>query len=204
MPVGQQARGKGSWFESSDFQRWGWPLQEVNEDLVVFCSGANRSDSCHRSIGSAVKRSAVNREQVADRAQAFLKFRLNSSIRPRSDVEQEIPSTARNFDQTSNQKLCRFKVPIVDVVCPLVVDGHTGLPKLKFLGLWDHRLEFLVDAGVDALESHVLPSNPFRDELLRSLIIPRNADAIIHQRWRLQVSHEVDRTLRNGLLLVLQ
>src|SRR6267142_6360595 len=137
----------------------------MNEDLVVFCSCTNRSDSLHRPIGSAVDRIAVNREPVTDRAQAFLKFRLNGSIRPRSDVEQEIASTARNFDQTANQKLCRFKVPIVDAVRPLVVDGHTGFPKLKFLELWNSRLEFVVDACVHGIESHVLRRNSLGDEL---------------------------------------
>src|SRR5438132_11565594 len=126
----------------------------------------------HRPIGSSVDRNAVNREPITDLALTFLKFRLNISIQPLSYVEHEIPSTARNFDQTSNQKLCRFKVAIVDAVRPLVVDGHTGLPKLKFLGLWNHGLEFLVDACVHGIESHVLRRNPLGDKLLRGLIIP--------------------------------
>jgi len=65
-----------------------------------------RTDS---SPGSG-RRCAVNRitiygEPVADRAQAFLKLRLDGSVGPWTDIEQKTSSTACDLDQASNQEL---------------------------------------------------------------------------------------------------
>src|SRR5260370_35901638 len=102
-----------------------------------------------------------------------------------SDVKQEVTATARRFHQAPNEKVRRLKFTVIRVICPRLVYGHAGFPQLKIFWRRDYSLQFLLNAGINRRKTHALRRDRIRDELLRSLIVSRNAKPIVHQTGRL-------------------
>jgi len=59
--------------------------------------------------------------------QSFDTLVLNSTVSTWPDVQQQVTVKLTATDQGFNNILRRFKVPVVDIVSPALIDSHAGL-----------------------------------------------------------------------------
>ena len=176
----------------------------MKKESPAFCRGSNRFHVLHWSVCGSIYGFAVHGEPIADGAETLLKFRLDEAIGLRSNVQQKVAAQARDFHQAPNEKFRRLVFTIVRVVCPRLVYGHTGFPQLKIFRRRSHTLQFLPNAGIGRRKTHALRWDRIRDELLRSLIISRHANSIVHQSGRLQFLNQLNKAIAIVFLLMMQ
>src|ERR1700736_2457636 len=128
----------------------------MKEEFPSLCRGSNGLHVLNWSVSRPVYGFPVDREPIADGAKTLLKFRLDQPVRLRTNVQQEVTATARDFHKAPNEKLCRLIFSIVRVICRSLVDGHAGFPQLKIFWRGSQFLRFPLNAGIGCGKTHAL------------------------------------------------
>src|SRR6202165_5501583 len=140
-------------------------------------SGPQGGRALHRTVSGPVDGISVETDPVADNTETLLEFRLNEAIGLWTHIEQKVAAAACYFHQGPNEKLRRFEIPIMYVVCPSVIDGHARFPQLKVLGLRNCRLQLVLNAGVNGVKANILRRDPGGNKLFWCLVVSRHTNA---------------------------
>ncbi len=132
-----------------------------------------------RPVGCPVDGLAVHLEPGADPQQALLELRLDGPLRRRTDIQQEVAALAGDLNERTDQLRDRLVVAVVLVVGPGTVDGHASFPEPELLRRRDG----------------------LRDDLLGSLVVAVEADAVVDQAGGLQLANQLVKPAAVVLLL---